>query len=481
MLGPARGWLGLREDADTVMDIKKSLPYPVKQALYYAWGAIPLPVRYGKVFRDTYSFLQKSQWWSREQLEQYQKEQLARLLNHAYQNVPYYRKIFDERRLKPADIKGPQDLVLLPYLTKEIIRGQSADLLAKNVPNKLLQYVTTGGSTGAPLGFYIHRNMTEAQEWAFVWRQWNWAGYSFGERKVVLRGGMIHGFRKGQRKKWEYRPSDKSLILSSYDLTEENLKVYFDLINKFKPTAIQGYPSSLYILANFLKDNNLELSNLRCVLTSSENLYPHQKETIEHFLGGKIYDHYGNTERNVLIMQCEKGNYHSIVEYGITELIEITEGYLSGDEQRREVVGTGFLNYAMPLIRYKTGDIVVLTDRACSCGKKYPIIERIEGREQEYIVTKNNDAIPLNTAIFSIHEKEWANVKKIQFLQEKKGELVIFLIPSALANPPELAAYVLSLFKQKLGDHFTLEIKVVDEIQLTERGKQRILIQKIPL
>ena len=100
-------------------DLVKNLPYPLKQSLKYVYGAIPHPIRYGKVFRDTYAFLEQSQWWSKEQLEEYQLQQLSKLLHHAYENVPYYRRIFDERDLKPKDIQDFRDLQMLSYLVND--------------------------------------------------------------------------------------------------------------------------------------------------------------------------------------------------------------------------------------------------------------------------------------------------------------------------------------------------------------------------
>ncbi|NOR77123.1 MAG: phenylacetate--CoA ligase family protein, partial [Methanophagales archaeon] len=123
-------------------DLAKNLPYPLKPVLKYVYGAIPIHIRYGKVFRDTYAFLQESQWWSREQLEEYQLQQLSKLLQHAYENVPYYRRVFDERGLKPKDIQDFKDLQMLPYLTKQIIQDNLEDLKARNYPSSKFKYVT---------------------------------------------------------------------------------------------------------------------------------------------------------------------------------------------------------------------------------------------------------------------------------------------------------------------------------------------------
>ena len=120
-------------------------------------------------FYRTYCLLKKSQWWTRERLEEYQLQKLGRLLNHAYENVPYYKKVFDERGLNPKDIQDFNDLRKLPFLTKEIIRDNLGDFKARNYPAGKLEYVTTGGSTGVPLGFYYEKGVSRAQEWAFIW------------------------------------------------------------------------------------------------------------------------------------------------------------------------------------------------------------------------------------------------------------------------------------------------------------------------
>ncbi|MBE9594176.1 MAG: phenylacetate--CoA ligase family protein, partial [Proteobacteria bacterium] len=237
-------------------DLAKNLPYPLKQGLKYAYGAIPLSIRYGKVFRETYAFLQESQRWSREQLEEYQLQQLTRLLRHAYENVPYYRRVFDDRGLKPEDVQDFKDLQKLPYLTKEIIQENLPSLIARNYPKSRLQHATTGGSTGIPLGFYHEKGASGAKEWAFMLSQWNRVGFKLGDRCVVLRSNVVCSASKG--KFWEYDPVNKNLILSSYHLTDENMPEYIKKISEFKPDFIQAYPSSITILAKFMKENDVE-------------------------------------------------------------------------------------------------------------------------------------------------------------------------------------------------------------------------------
>jgi len=459
----------------------KKLPFPIKQGLKYAYGLIPFSIRYGKVFRDTYEFLQKSQWWSREKLEEYQMQQLTKLLTHSYENVPYYRNIFDERGLKPTDIQDFDDLKKLPYLTKEIIRERLPDLIAQNYPQSKLHYTTTGGTTAAPMGMYWEAGFTNPKEWAFVWRQWNWAGLSVGDKRVVLRGDVIKRFKNNKRRLWEYDPVDNALVLSPYDMTEENLHIYGEKINEFGALAIQAYPSNLHILVHFLKSNNLKIENIKCFLTSSEVLYAHQRKFIEEYLGIKIFDHYGNTERSVLIMQCEKGSYHVIPEYGIVELIGQDGRSVSKEGRIGTIISTGFNNYAMPLLRYKTEDLGVYSEDGCPCGRNYPSLKRIEGRLQEFIVTKQGDLISSTCAETAIHDADWKKISQLQFVQEQKGKLLIKVVKNGIYPDNETADYVLGLFKTRFSGIFDLSVKIVDHIPRTVRGKHKFLIQRLPI
>ena len=131
-------------------------PHPIMQSLKHIYGSIPLPIRYGRLFRETYSFLQESQWWSKNRLEQYQLQQLDKLLCHAYENVPYYRKIFDEQGIKPKDIHNLNDLKKIPLLTKHILKTETNQFVARNYKKAQLLQARTSGSTGSPLNFF-HR------------------------------------------------------------------------------------------------------------------------------------------------------------------------------------------------------------------------------------------------------------------------------------------------------------------------------------
>ena len=458
-----------------------SLPYPIKQGAKYIYSSIPPHFRYSKVFWDTYNFLQESQWWSKERLEEYQMQQLEKLLHHAYENVPYYKKVFDERGLKPKDIQDFDDLKKIPYLTKEIIRNNLKNLIARNYPRSKLQYCTTGGSTGIPMGFYVEKNITSAKEWAFMLTQWNRIGFRIGDRCVVLRGDVVRSAHKG--KFWEYNPINKNLILSSYNMTDETLLGYIAKIRKFKPDFIQAYPSAVTILAKFMRKKNINpFSGLKALLCGSENLYPWQRALLEETFQCRVYSWYGHTERCCLAGVCEKSNYyHMFPEYGYTELIGENSNLANEENKLWEIVATGFNNYIFPFIRYRTMDLAVLANGKCECGRNYPLLKKVEGRLQEFIVANDKSLITLGPAIFGIHDAEWTKIKQIQFLQEAFGELVIQIVKAPFYSDTEIESYVLRLFMARLKGRCKLSVRFVSHISRTKSGKYRYLIQKLPI
>jgi len=437
----------MKDNAMNARTLIKKLPYPIKQGIKYIYGAIPARFRYGKVFWDTYNFLQESQWWSREKLEEYQMRQLSKLLNHAYENVPYYRRMFDERGLKPKDIQDFKDLQKLPYLTKEIIQENLPDLVARNYPKSKLQYCTTGGSTGIPLGFYHEKGTSAAKEQAFMLTQWNRVGFKIGDKCAVLRGNVVRSITKDNF--WEYAPVNKNLILSSYHMTDETLPKYIARIRKFKPDFIQAYPSAITIMARFMKENDIEpFQSVKAILCGSENLYQWQRELLEVIFQCRVYSWYGHSEQAALAGECEKSSYYHIFpEYGYVELIGKNGEPVSRDEELGEIAATGLNNFICPLIRYRTMDLAVIT---------------------------------LTALIFAQHFEAFSKVKEMQLVQEKEGEIIVKVVKSSqYSNSDEKE--ILSKMQRAVGSGLDVSFDYVDLIPRTQRGKYRFLIQKLPI
>ncbi|MFC1846942.1 phenylacetate--CoA ligase family protein [Chloroflexota bacterium] len=468
------------------MDLKKKIykaaPGSVQRWLGYTYSKYTT-VRYRKVFWGNYAFLQESQWWSRDKLEEYQMQQLTKLLNHAYENVPYYRHIFTERGLKPKDIQDFNDLSKLPYLTKEIIRENIQDLIAQNYPKSKLQYSTTGGSTGFPLGLYREKGVSNIQERAFMLSLCNRVGYKIGDRSVLLKSNVVHSASKG--KHWEYDPVNKDLVLSSYHMTDGTLQSYLDKIREFKPAFIRAYPSTITVLARFMKENDIKsFPTVKAILCSSENLYQWQRDLLAQVFQCRVYSWYGNTEMTALAGECEKSNfYHIFPEYGFVEIIHDNDGIVTGEDGMGEIIATGLNNFACPIIRYRTMDLAVPSSAKCECGRNYPLLERIEGRLQDLVVTRDNRLVTLTALILgqsSFPIGAFSRIKQMQLVQEKKGEVTVKIVKGHSYSTAD-EGEILSKIQAGVGGGLDINFTYVDQIPRTKGGKYRYLIQKLPI
>ncbi|MCK8518688.1 phenylacetate--CoA ligase family protein [Methanoculleus sp. 7T] len=429
-------------------------------------------------YRETYALLQESRGWSRERLEAYQLQALARLLDHAYANVPYYRRVFDERGLVPEDIQTLRDLERLPFLTREDLQNNLADLKATNYPETAFEYVTTGGSTGIPVGFYYEKGASRAREWAFMKTQWDRVGYRFGDKCVVLRGYIV-GSAKDEVY-WKKTLFGRWLLMSSHHMTEETLPAYIDRIRRFRPRFIQSYPSMAVILARYMVDHEVApFPTVKAILCGSENLYPWQRSLLEEAFKCRVFSWYGNSEQTVLAGECEEStHYHIFPEYGIVELIGRDGRPVEGPGAMGEVVATSLMNPIFPLIRYRTMDVAVLGNGPCSCGRQYPLLEKVEGRLHEFIVTKSRRLISM-TAV-NMHSDVFDNVAQFQFYQKKEGEVLLRIVrkPGYTDRDTE---YILRELEKKFEGDVDVTIRFVGKIPRTRRGKYQFLIQDLPL
>ena len=340
----------------------RKLPYPLYQGVRYIYGSIPFRLRYGKDFWDTYNFLQESQWWSKEKLQNYQLEQLNKLLIHAYDNVPYYRKVFDERGLKPRDIQDFRDLRKLPYLTKDDFKKHFNELVATNINLKNLATSHTSGTSGKPLQFYTSRSIGQ-KEMAFIFHQWARVGYKPGDSRVEIRGSIV-----GHGNPVEFDPVSKGLRLSPCVDSKETAEYYLRRIKKFKSNFIHGYPSAIASFAYIIKNYNLPVTfQLKAVLFASETVYDWGKKIVGDVFNCRVFSHYGMAEQVTLAAECEASSYyHCMPQYGITEIHPKTN----------EIIGTGFLNYINPLIRYRTTDIASAPASRCDhVDEYYPVLK----------------------------------------------------------------------------------------------------------
>ena len=421
---------------------------------------------------ETYSFLKKSQWWSAEQLQEYQDNKLSDLITHAYMNVPYYHSLFTKQGVQPSDITSTADLHKLPLLTREVIRENQTDMKAQNYHEKSFEPRTTGGSTGTPLHFYVEKGTWLANHMAFNRIYMDRAGYRLKDRIVSIAGST---------KIFQHHPLHRTIVLSSFHMTDQNLQLYVSKIKRFKPKYITAYPSALTILSKYISEHTTEnIKSIQAVFCHGETIFDWQRKLIEQTFDCRIFDQYGHREQSVLACTCEKNNeYHIFPEYGVVELIDEHGKPVTKENTSGEIVATGLHTHIFPFIRYKTGDIGIYTNQSCECGRKYPLIKKILGRTQEFLVSKNDNLVSL-TGFYSVIPESSKNVKECQLYQDTPGEVVLHIVTDSEFADADIAA-IKEGFHRRFKNDFSIQIQLVDSIPRLELGKFRFLVQKLPI
>jgi phenylacetate-CoA ligase len=242
----------------------------------------------------------------------------------------------------------------------------------------------------------------------------------------------------------------------------------------FKPTAIHGYPSSVYLIAQGFKKHGKKLNSLKAIFTASESLYDFQREVIEDAFQVKVYNWYGNTEMCANIVECDKGRLHLKLEHSYVEILDENNNPVKPGGKGR-LVCTAIGNRAFPLIRYDIGDIVTLSkEEKCVCGRGGIIIASIEGRKEDYIVTKDGKKIGRLDHLF----KDTLGIKQSQIVQTEVGKITINIVLEDNFSKKDINLLTNEIFL-RFGNGIDYEIKVVNEIPRGANDKFRFILSDI--
>lgn len=449
-----------------------ALPEDVKKMV----GFVPFSLRMGKTYRDTSKFLQKSQTWSREELDAYRFNKLKDLLVYAEQKVPYYKRLFQEAAFDPQKFNRPEHLNPVPLLSKKDVFS-SYDTLKSVDYNRLNSYDgMTGGTTGEPLKllFSVESNF---HEWAFLHALWKRIGFKPSSRRVSLMGAPFKEGDTGKRlAKFDY--FHNQLQLSPQDLDENSIEEYIDRIESFKPEFLYGLASAITLLAKYLKDAGKRIDRIRGILCGSENIFPSQRAFLEEFFGARLYSWYGQTEKVVLGGECEYSTeYHIFSEYGHTELVDANGNIINAPGIVGEIVGTGFINTAMPLIRYKTGDLGEYAENSCQCGRTYTRIKKIVGRRnQDFLIGNKSEQVPLTS--LDMQGLTFEKVYQLQFEQKEPGIADLNIVSDKAISEKDVHL-IKEEMESQVGKRIRFNVSVVENLKKTASGKVKPCIQHL--
>jgi len=411
--------------------------------------------------------MEQSQWWPPEQMKTYQVQRLRSFLETVSGQVPYYRNLFRELDFSPEKVSSIADLQQIPFLTKSLIKENSDALKADNC--KSLQRFNTGGSTGEPLVFYIGRERV-SHDVAAKWRATRWWDVDIGDPEIVVWGSPVELGAQDRIREIRDRLL-RTRLIPAFEMSESNLDRFVEEIRQVRPRMLFGYPSSLSMIAQHAEKRGIPMDALgiKVAFVTSERLYDEQKQAIERIFGCPTANGYGGRDAGFIAHQCPQGSMHITAEDIIVELVD-SNGKPVPSGEAGEVVVTHLATSEYPFIRYRTGDVAVLGDRPCACGRGLPVLEEIQGRTTDFIVAMDGTVMHGLALIYIL--RDISSVLQFQIVQESREKILVKLVASE-AFDDTLSRQVIDGFRQRLGQDVVVELQRVDAIPTEKSGKYR--------
>ena len=413
------------------------------------------------------AFLERSQWWSAEELRAFQEERLRILIQHAWDNVPYWREVMKARKLQPQDIRNIEDLHKLPVLTKDEFKANYPHkMMARNQQPKSYYSAQSSGSTGTPIQYRISREASGLNK-ACNLRGWGWMGFRLGDKLIKVSQNKRGSFEK----RLQDRINRCLLIHQTY--TQENLERFAKALQQFKPDFLRSYPDPLLFFSSQIDRMRVQLPPLRGINTTGNTLFPEVREQAERVFGTRIFDSY-SCESGANVFECSTHEcYHSSMEYGITEIVD-DNGQEVPDGGKGRLLSTDLWNFATPFIRYDSKDIVVKADKPCSCGRALLPIKQILGRDNDILVTPDGQFMIAQT--FTTYFKYIPSVCQFQVVQNEPDHLLFKLVVQS-DYPPGQTQAIINEWTHRVNGAMRVEVQLVEDIPPLPSGKLRFLIR----
>ena len=418
--------------------------------------------------------MEDTQWKQAPELEEIRLQGLRRLLANAYRNVPYYRELFDSTGFDCTAVRSLSDLQKLPFLTKSIIRKNTDALKSDNARG--LQRFNTGGSSGEPLIFYIDKERV-SHDVAAKWRATRWWGVDIGDPEIVIWGSPIElGAQDRVR-----QVRDKMLrtrLLPAFDMSPERLDQFVGEIRRVRPKMLFGYPSALSLIASHAETRGVAMDDLgiRVAFVTSERLYEHQRNKIQTVFGCPVANGYGGRDAGFIAHECPEGGMHITAEDVIIEIVG-TDGNALPVGESGEIVVTHLATSGFPFIRYRTGDVGVLTEEKCACGRGLPLLKEIQGRTTDFVVAADGTVLHGLALIYVL--RDLSGVGEFKITQESLEQTRVEIVRGDGYEPSVAEPLIRQEFGKRLGAGVEVLIEYTDSISSEKSGKFRYVVSKV--
>jgi phenylacetate-coenzyme A ligase PaaK-like adenylate-forming protein len=454
-----------RANVERLYGIYHSMPYPLQNFLTSTRGIFLAKNRYSDDMRNSLNELRSHERWTPDQIRDFQSKSLQRIVQHARTTVPYYADY------PVFEVKTPEHITQLPVLLRETVRGNS-HLFVSRGGNRGRIRVGTTGTTGASL----HVSYTEAEarrNWSFHMRRWAWAGVRPRSPRVTFFGSRVIPPERRVPPFWTHNLAERQTLASIFHLSESNAPHYIRFLNGQRGKVLEGFPSVLAILAEFILKSGCSIP-MRVVFTDGEPLFPQLRDSIEQAFTTRVFDLYGNTELCGLIQECEKGRLHVQPDYAYLEILD-EDNHPVAPGQEGFLVWTGFVNETMPLLRYRIGDRGCWdTDQSCACKREFPCVTPTITRDSDILRCPDGRIFSpraLNQAL-----KGAKTLRFCQIIEEQRGHVLV----RGVASDPLASDDVMTIrqnLQQILGKSVSVSAMLADTPIVRPGGKIPLIIQ----
>ena len=417
--------------------------------------------------------MEESQWWSAERIAALQVERLKAFLTDIGANVPYYRELFASTGFDPRAVKSTGDLQALPFLTKAVIKEHTDALRADDA--KGLARFNTGGSSGVPLIFFIGTERV-THDVAAKWRATRWWDVDIGDAEVVVWGSPIE-LGTQDRMRLIRDKLMRTELLPAFEMSDERVEAFIARIRQMRPKMVFGYPSAISHIAGYAEKKGLRLDDLgvKVVFVTSERLYDHQREVISRVFASPVANGYGGRDAGFIAHACPSGSMHITAEDIVVEIIDGAGNVLPRGHSG-EIVVTHLATRDYPFVRYRTGDVGVLSDHACPCGRGLPVLSEIQGRSTDFVIAADGTVMHGLALIYVL--RDIPGVASFKIVQETTLLTTVFVEPGKLFKAEDVTRIEDGL-KRRLGDAVTIDVKLVDVVPAEASGKFRYVISRV--
>lgn len=452
-------------------------PQWVKSTLGGAYARVPTGLRYGAKYDEFMAEIKLCD--DEKSLRRRADEKLLFTLRWAAETVPAFASLKSRVKLD----RSPEELLAeFPLLPKEDIKADTNRFISSAMPPKTHLLTHTGGSTSVPMKLYLEKYVSRSKDFAYNGTFDTIAGIRTGDTILALRGRTVPGANKPGGPIWMFDPIKSYLHLSSDHLEAEHMPRYIEAARQWKPTFIHAFPSALVPLAKWLQENPAPdvTERIRCVQLFSENIYDYQVDLIREVFGCPVLLDYGHSERAVKSISLPNDpRYFFWPLYGKVELIDFDGRPVTEPGVLGEIVGTGFDNRVMPLIRYRTGDLAMWSSEPNLTRPGFAVVDRIEGRLQEFLVCADHRLVSICT-IGAAHFEELASADRMQFEQTAPGRAVLKVLSEKDLSERAKDALANGI-RAKTQGGLEIEVVRVDDIARTVSGKHKLLVQRLDL